>query len=128
MTDMLMRIPAFSLVATAAVFLTWGCASNPPAAGASESVKVYAANPYVGKTYEVVGPLWTGSWRTAFRLPTYPTREEAIAALQAEAARLNADALVSVSCLDEGHSTWFKNDEPGFLCYGVAIRVGANQG
>jgi hypothetical protein len=124
-----MRTRSFSLLTIAALLLLGGCASSPQAAGdGREAVKVYWANPYVGKTYEVLGPLWAGSWRTAFRLPTYPTKDEAIAALQVEAARLNADALVSVSCLDEGRSTWFKNDEPGFLCYGVAIRVGAAQG
>jgi len=118
------------LLAAAASCLACGCANSPQTAsdGRPEPVKVYTANPYIGKPYEVLGPLWTGSWRTAFRLPTYPTKDEAIAALQTEAARLNADALISVSCLDEGGSTWFKNNEPNFLCYGVAIRLGASQG
>ena len=124
-----MRLPPYSLLTATAVYLACGCAS-PPQAGSEgrHAVQVYATNPYVGKTYEVLGPLWAGSWRTAFRLPTYPTKDEAIAALQTEAAKLNADALISVSCLNQSGSTWFKSNEPGFLCYGVAIRLGGSQG
>ena len=121
-----MRLPALSLLIVVALCLACGCAS-PPQTGSEArpaAVKVYPTNPYVGKSYEVLAPLWAGSWRTAFGLPTYPTRDEAVAALQTEAAKLNADALVSVSCLDQGRSTWFKSSEPGFLCYGVAIRLG----
>ncbi len=125
-----MRLPMLSLTIAAALSLACGCASPPQAAseGRAAPVQVYEANPYVGKPYEVLGPLWASSWRTAFRIPTYPTKDEAIAALQTEAANLNADALISVSCLDQGRSTWFKSSEPGFLCYGVAIRVGGAQG
>jgi uncharacterized protein YbjQ (UPF0145 family) len=125
-----MSLLPLSLLSATALCLACGCASAPQAVseGRPASVQIYTANPLVGKTYEVLGPLWAGSWRTAFRLPTYPTRDEAIAALQTEAARLNADALISVSCLDQGRSTWFKSNEPGFLCYGVAIRLGGSQG
>ena len=124
------RLPALSLASVAALCLAWGCASSPQAGGEGRTspVQVYPANPYVGKPYEVLGPLWAGSWRTAFRLPTYSTKDEALAALQTEAAQLNADALISVSCLDQGRSTWFRNNEPGFLCYGVAIRLPRSQG
>lgn len=124
------RIPASSLSAVAALCLAWGCASSPQpgSEGRTALVQVYRANPYVGKRYEVLGPLWAGSWRTAYRLPTYSTKDEALAALQAEAAQLQADALISVSCLDQGRSTWFRDNEPGFLCYGVAIRLPRGQG
>jgi hypothetical protein len=118
------------LTVAAASCLACSCAS-PPQAGSevrTAPVQAYTANPYVGTPYEVLSPLWAGSWRTALRLPTYPTKDEAIAALQTEAAKLNADALINVSCLDQGPSTWFKSNEPGFLCYGVAIRVARTQG
>src|SRR4249920_362232 len=94
------------LTVAAASCLACACAS-PPQAGSevrSAPVQVYTTNPYVGKPYEVLAPLWVGSWRSAFRLPTYPTQDEAIAALQTEASKLNADALINVSCLDEGTS------------------------
>lgn len=123
------RLFRFLLVA-AALCLAYGCASPPQAGseGRLASVQVYAENPYVGKPYELIAPLWAGSWRTARGLPTYPTKEEAIAALQDEAAQVNADALISVSCLDQGDSKWFKSKGPGFLCYGVAIRLARSQG
>jgi hypothetical protein len=129
MTNDAVRLHRFLLVAAASC-LAYGCASTPQTGseGRPASVQVYAANPYVGKPYALLGPLWAGSWRTARGLPLYPTKEEAIAALQEEAAQLNADALISVSCLDQGGSKWFKSNEPGYLCYGVAIRVGRSQG
>ena len=65
---MRVRFPALSLLI---VGLACGCASSPPA-GDRAAVQVYEMNPYVGKPYEVLGPLWAGSWRTAFQLPTYP--------------------------------------------------------
>ena len=123
---MRIRFSPLSLLTAGVVCLACGCASSP--AGNPAAVQVYEMNPYVGKPYEVLGPLWAGSWRTAFRLPTYAKREEAIAALQTEAATLNADALISVSCLDHGRSTWFQSTEPGFICYGVAIRLPRSQG
>ena len=108
--------PLRVLLAALALPLACGCAANLPGWR-------------VRKPYEVLAPLWAGSWRTALRLPTYATKDEAIAALQTEAAGLNADALINVSCLDQGSSMWFKkNDEPGFLCYGVALRLGRSQG
>jgi len=59
---------------------------------------------------------------------TYATRHEAVAALRAEAAKLNVDKLISVNRLDQGRSTWFKSNERGFLCLGVAIRLAQGQG
>jgi uncharacterized protein YbjQ (UPF0145 family) len=80
--------------------------------------------PFVGQQYNVVGRLWGDSRRSAFWIPTYPTKEEAIASVQTEAARLNADAVVSVSCVDQRGSTWFRKNEAAYLCYGVAIQLG----
>ena len=73
--------------------------------------------------YELVSHLWIDSWRIAFWLPTYPSQEEAIAALQTEAARLGANGLIGVSCIDQGHPKWWPNTDPAILCYGNAIRV-----
>ena len=51
-----------SLVA-AVLCLAYGCASPPQAGseGRTALVQVNAANPYVGKPYEVVAPIWTDS-------------------------------------------------------------------
>jgi len=116
------------LIASVAV-LGAGCSTAPPAdTQARPPVQVYPTNPYVGQSYDVVGRIWAGTSKTAYRVPVYSTREEAIASMQNEAAQLNADALISVSCLDGARSTWFQTNEPGFLCYGVAIKLQRAQG
>jgi hypothetical protein len=73
--------------------------------------------------YEVVGRQWGDSWRSAFSSPTFPTREQAVAALNNEAVALGADALLNVYCLDQGRWKWSSNTEPAILCYAIAIRL-----
>lgn len=125
-----MRIqPSLSLLTVAILSLTSGCASTPRAdTEARAAIPVYEMNPFVGKPYKIVGRIWTGTWRTAFWVPTYPKMDDALASMQTEAARVNADALVSVNCLDQRGSTWFQGDQPAYLCYGVAIQLLRNQG
>jgi len=112
------------------MLLVCGYASVVRADGEAQTtvVQVYELNPFVGHSYEIVGRLWTGSWRSALGVTTYPKKEDAIAAMQTEASRLNADALVSVSCVDQHGPTWFRGSDPAFLCYGVAIKLRPNQG
>ena len=127
-----MRIPAtlLALLFPGALSLVSGCASAPRSDTEAQPSpqQVHELNPYVGRSYEIVGRLPFGSWRTAFGLPSYTTKDEAIAAMRTDAARLNADALVSVSCLDMRGSTWLKSNESAFICYGVAIQLRQSQG
>lgn len=124
------RLSSLSLLVAAAMTLATGCATTPRTDTAPQpsAVQAYELNPYIGKSYDVVGRIWTGSWRTAFWVPTYPTKDEAIAAMQTEAARMNADALISVNCLDQQGSTWFQGNRAAYLCYGLAIKLRSNQG
>ena len=119
--------PSLLLIAGAVSFV-FGYASFARAEGEGQSgsVQVYELNPYVGRSYDIVGRLWVSSWRTAFGIPTYSSKDDAIAAMQKEAARLNADALVSVSCLDQHGSTWFQGSDSAFFCYGLAIQLRKN--
>ena len=113
-----------SLLIAGALFLASGSIGIARADERTPStVQVYELNPYTGKPYDVVGRLWTGSWRSAFGIPTYSNRDEAIAAMRNEAASLNADALINVSCLDQRGSTWRASNEPAFLCYAVAVQL-----
>ena len=91
-------------------------------------LRIYTGGEIAMSGYDVVGRPWVDSWRAAFWLPTFPSREEAIDALKAEAARRGADGLVNVICLDQGHWNRSSNTEPAFLCYGTAIRVRPGQG
>ena len=114
----------------AAACMSAGCATTP-AADAQKSaadVKLYGASELATSQYRVLSHLWVDSWRTAYRVQTYATQEEAVAALRAEAARLGADGLINVFCLDQGGSTWMRGTAPAILCYGNAIRVGRGQG
>ena len=114
--------PTSALVAIT-MFALGGCVSTPkgtvdtPAA----EVKVYRAGQLVPSQYENVRYLWADSWRTAFWLPGATTEAQSIASLQARAASLGANGLISVVCIDQGH--WFSSKEPSPLCYGHAIRV-----
>ena len=119
-----------SLPIAGVVALVWGCSSAPAAdvAARAGSVQVYEMNPFLGKPYAILGHIWADSSQTATRITTYATKDEAVASLQLEAARLNADALISVSCIDQHGSTWSQGKVPAFLCYGVAVRLRPNQG
>ena len=88
----------------------------------ASQMKMYAFGDLSPTRYDVVTRLWSDSWRSAFWVQTFPTEEQAIAALQTEAASRGADALLNVSCRDQGSSTWWSTTGPAFLCYGVAIR------
>ena len=94
----------------------------------ARELKIYAFGEISMNRYEVVGRPWVDSWRSAFWVPTFPSQEQAIAALQTEAARRGADGLLNVNCLDQGRWKWSSNTEPAFLCYGIAIRVRPSQG
>jgi hypothetical protein len=78
--------------------------------------------------YEIVGRPWVDSWRAAFWMPTFPTQEQALAALRTEAASRGADGLVNVSCRDQGPWAMWSTTEPAFLCFGLAIRVRPSSG
>ena len=86
-------------------------------------LKIYTLGELNMSQYEVVGRPWVDSWRSNFWLETFPSQEQAIAALQTEAARRGADGLLNVSCLDQGYANWSSNIGPAFVCYGLAIRV-----
>jgi hypothetical protein len=107
-----------------------GCASAPPASVERQAadVKVYGPSALSTSQYDVVGRIWVDSWQTAWRLPTYPTEEAAIASLRAEAARLGADGIVNVGCLPQPPSMFSSSGASPVLCYANAIRVRRSAG
>lgn len=120
-----MKPRSSSFSALIAVCVLSGCAGVPKSGVELQAaeVKVYEPNKLVQAQYEAVRYLWVDSWRTAFWLPSASSESEGIALLQAEAARLGANGLINVSCIDQGHYRWSWNQEPSILCYGNAIRV-----
>lgn len=86
-------------------------------------LRIYTTGELVPGRYDVVTRQWGDTWRSAFWSPTFPTREQALAALNAEAAARGADALLNVYCFEQGRWHWSQNTEPAILCYGIGIRV-----
>jgi len=118
-----------TLAAVAACVLS-GCASVPQSGveRTPSEVKVYETGQLSVSQYQVVRRIWMDSWRASFRLPTYSSEADGIAALQAEAGRLGADGLINVNCIDQGRSPWSSSTGPVIVCYGNAIRVRKNEG
>jgi hypothetical protein len=112
-----------ALAAALCVFsISAGIAQNNVEKQAPE-VRIYKLGELNESRYEAVGRPWADSWRAAFWVPTYPSQEQAIAASQAEAARLGADGLINVICLDQGRSNWWSSTDPAIVCSGIAIRI-----
>lgn len=107
-----------------------GCASVPQGDIDSRAaeIRVYKPPELSGTVYESVGHVWVSSWRTAFYPPTYPSDDEAVRSLRAEAARLGANGLVNIVCLDQNVPAKSGNSAPAILCYANAIRVRSSQG
>ena len=116
------RFSALVAIAACALCTSVSVAQSVAEKPASD-VKLYElGDPTV--RYDVVSRLWGDTWQSAFWvLPTFPTREDAIAALQTEAAKRGADGLVNVSCRDQGRAKWYSEPAPAFLCYGIAVRI-----
>jgi hypothetical protein len=102
-----------------------GCSSVPQGDIESRAaeLRVYKTAELTGTNYESVGHVWVDSWRAAFYPPTYPTEDEAVRSLRAEAARLGANGIVNVVCLDQNVPKKSSTAEAAILCYANAIRV-----
>ncbi len=117
------RLSAIVAGSLCALFAAAGIAQSDVQQRASQ-LRMYTVGEIDMSRYEVVSRLWADSWRTAFWVQTFPSQGEAVAALQTEAARRGADALLNVHCFDQPPRwAWSSRTEPAFLCYGLAIRV-----
>lgn len=120
------RCPLSSVLVAVAAGLLSACATTAQGdveKRASE-MKMYRLGDASVGPYEVVSRPWVDSTRSALRLPTFPTEEQAIAALRTEAARRGADGLLNVTCLDQNRP----GAEPAFLCYGIGIKLQPGKG
>jgi hypothetical protein len=127
-----MKLRSSRLAALAAASACALCTGAAIAQGIVEQraseLRIYALGEISMSRYEVVGRPWADSWRSALWVPTFPSQEQAIAALQTEAASRGANGLLNVNCLDRGGWSWSSKTEPAFLCYGIAIRTQPSQG
>ena len=102
-----------------------GCASpsRNDAGTPAADVRVYGPSQLARNQYESVRYLWVDTWRSAFWLPRAASEAAGIADLQAEAARLGANGLINVACIDQRQTAAGISSNPSFVCYGHAIRV-----
>jgi len=87
---------------------------------AKSDVKIYSPAELKQGDYETVKRIWVESWRTAFWVPTYSSRDDGIAALKDKASSLDANGLINVDCY--GDSGLF-GGEVAYACYGKAIKL-----
>src|ERR1700704_3143646 len=82
-------------------------------------LRIYDATELAPDRYTVIKRIWVESWRSAFVIPARADSSAAIAALSAEAARLGADAITNLSCLNDQRA-WLGR---GYFCYGLAVKL-----
>jgi len=87
----------------------------------AEDVKVYTPAQLRQGEYETVKRLWVETWRTPFRVPSYSSAKDGVAALQDKAAALGANGLINVDCY--GDKGFLSFGSQSFTCYGKAIKV-----
>lgn len=109
MLNMMKKFTALVCLALIAV------AANAAETGA---VRVFDAGELTLDRYTVIERLWTGTWRSAFWLPSHDDPGAAIAALTSEAGRLGADGVTNLHCLHDGGGM-----SGGYVCYGLAIKL-----
>lgn len=77
-------------------------------------VRVFDAGELAPSRFTVVKRLWTDTWRSSFWIAGHADAGAAITAITTEAAKLGADGIVNLHCL---------NDSGSYYCYGLAIKL-----
>jgi hypothetical protein len=104
---------ASGMAALAILFSAASAAQTRPA------VPVYDSTEVALERYTVVRRLGVQGWRSGYYIPSYADATSAAEALLEEAARLGADGLVNLYCLDR--SDRLRGE--GYYCYGNAIKL-----
>ena len=104
-----------------ATFVLTGATGLPASVSAADApLKVYAPGELPLARYTVIKRLWVQMPESAFWMKSYPESGQAIAALVNEAARLSADGVVNLHCLNGGQ---FMSEPAAWYCYGNAIKL-----
>jgi len=113
-----MKTRTASILATLALAaFASGCATTRPAGTDEVRIVPPAALPQGG--YTLVHRIWIENWHVPFYVPWFDTQEEAVAALQAQAAMRGADALTNVSCIPV--TAWYRSLQ--YFCHGDAVKL-----
>ena len=105
------------------VLLTVAICATPDmgeAAPGSAAPRIYQVGEITPDRYAVIERIWVDSLRTAFWVPTHADQRAAIEAVVSEAARLGADGIVNLHCLNDGGGFFGR---AGYFCYANAIKL-----
>jgi uncharacterized protein YbjQ (UPF0145 family) len=103
----------------AALILLLGSICGAAAQGGT-GLRVYQVGEITFNRYAVLDRIWAGSWRASFYVSTHADEQSAVAALKEEAARLGADGIVNLHCLNDGGGL---SGGAGHFCYANAIKL-----
>jgi uncharacterized protein YbjQ (UPF0145 family) len=95
------------------------CSSVGVLAQEQRAVPIYDSTQIALDRYTVIERLGVQGWRSGYYIESYPDAGTAAEALVGRAARLGADGLINVYCLDR--SDRLKGE--GYYCYGNAIKL-----
>jgi uncharacterized protein YbjQ (UPF0145 family) len=95
------------------------CSSAPKQAGDASQVQVYRSMQLTPTRYTVVKRIWIDDLRSNFTYPTFDGEQAGIDAMKREAAKVGANGIMNVICLDPSSG----KSKGGLLCYGDAVKV-----
>ena len=110
------------LLCLAATCLLSACATQAPVAqGNPDQVNIHESVSSAPMRYQIIKRLWVDSWRSAFMVPTYNSREEAAADFRLQAASLGGNGVINFGCYNTVASP---NPPPGsaLACNGTIVR------
>jgi hypothetical protein len=82
-------------------------------------VQVYRSMQLTPSRYTVVKRIWIDDWHSNVSYPSFDKEQAGIDAMKREAARVGANGIMHVICLDPGSG----KSTGGLLCYGDAVKV-----
>ncbi len=106
--------------AAVALLLAAGAPAVAAPTKVADNIEVYEPGTLRPAAYTVVKRLWTGTWRSAFFLPSFPDAAAAVAAMKQEAARIGADAVTNVICLPDNT---LRRNATSVYCHGQLIKM-----
>jgi uncharacterized protein YbjQ (UPF0145 family) len=106
-------------VLAAAMLALSACSSAPKQAGNASQVQVYRSMQLTPTRYTTVKRIWIDDLRSNFTYPTFDDEQAGIDAMKREAARVGANGIMNVICLDPSSG----KAKGGLLCYGDAVKV-----
>ena len=114
---MKMRKPLTRFIA-AALLVVAGTGSMAQDSAEKPPVRLYDAGELPPNRYTVIERIWTSTWRAPFWFPSDEDAAAAAATLTDKAARLGADGVVNLHCVNDTNA-W----GDGYYCYGLAIKL-----